>query len=310
MPTESELADKLRAAETRLFEHYGLTHTERFIEVDGTSIRIVEVPATDPSRTPVLLLHGIASVTAAAVPLIPAFDGARIVAIDWPGHGLSGPHRFTPRGDLRRFAERFIDAVADTTGLTTFDLVGHSLGGQFALYYCLTRSERVRRLVLLGAPGAAFAELRPPVSMRLVAFPGVGRRLLSQVVTLAQYKANSAMTLGAGAVDPWPIELVEVGWYASQRQAFVDTLPGLFRCIASVFGVRRSAVIPHDMLATIALPTLLLWGEHDVFVSPEDARPSWSRMPGAELAEIADAGHAPWLNDLDASAAAVRRFLG
>ncbi len=309
MPTEPELAADLRAAETRLFEHYGLSHTERFVDIDGTSVRVVEVPATDPARTPVLLLHGIASVTAAAVPLMPAFDGARIVAIDWPGHGLSGAHHFTPRADLRRFAERFIDAVADATALTEFDLVGHSLGGQFALYYCLSRSERVRRLVLLGAPGAAFRELRPPASMRLVAFPGVGRRVLSQVVSLAQYRSNSAMTLGAGAVDPWPSELVEVGWYASQREAFVETLPGLFRCIASVFGVRRSAVIPHDELAGITLPTLLLWGEFDVFVSPEDARPSWSRMPRAELAEIAGAGHAPWLNDLDQSAAAVRRFL-
>ena len=309
MPTESELAASLRAAETRLFERYGLSHTERFVEVDGTSVRVVEVPATDPTRTPVLLLHGIASVTAAAVPLIPAFDGARIIAIDWPGHGLSGPYRFTPRGDLRDFAERFIDAVADDAGLSSFDLVGHSLGGQFALYYCLTRSDRVRRLLLLGAPGAAFRELNPPTSMRVVAFPGIGRRLLARVVSLEQYRANSAMTLGAGTVDPWPSELVEVGWYASQRHAFVDTLPGLFRCLASIFGVRRSAVIPHETLATITLPTLLVWGTLDVFVSPEDARPSWSRMPGAALADIEGAGHAPWLNDLEQSAAAVRRFL-
>jgi pimeloyl-ACP methyl ester carboxylesterase len=311
MDTETELEGRFRDAEKRLLDGYGLTYTERFIEVLGTRVRVVDIPATRDGAAlpPVILLHGIASVTAAAAPLLPAFGGARIIAPDWPGHGLSGPHEFRPRDDLRAFARAVIDAVADDAGVTRFDLVGHSLGGQFALYYTLARPQRVRRLVLLGAPGAAFAELHPPAGMRIVALPGVGRRLLSRAVTLEQYRANSAMTLGAGAVDPWPPELVEVGWYASQRRAFVDTLPGLFRSIASIFGVRRSAVIPHDELAIITTPTLLLWGDRDVFVTPERARPSWGRMPAAVLADIRNAGHAPWLNDLSASSTALRTFL-
>lgn len=310
MDTEATLESTLRDAETRLLEGYGLDHAERFVDVVGTRVRVVDIPATGrgTSLPPVVLLHGIASVTAAAAPLIPAFGGARIIAPDWPGHGLSGSYAFSSRTDLRHFARAVIDAVADDAGLDRFDLVGHSLGGQFALYFCLTRAERVERLVLLGAPGTAFAELRPPLGMRLVALPGIGR-LLSRPVTLDRYRANSAMTLGPGAVDPWPPELVEVGWYASRRSAFIETLPGLFRCLASVFGVRRSAVITPADLATIALPTLLLWGDRDVFVTPEQARPSWGRMPGAVLAEIRDAGHAPWLNDLDSSSVALRTFL-
>ncbi|MDP3209685.1 MAG: alpha/beta hydrolase, partial [Rhodoglobus sp.] len=273
----------------------------------GTDIRVVEVPG-DASKTPVLLLHGIASVTAAAIPLIPAFDGARVIALDWPGHGLSGPHRFTTRTDLRAFAVEVIDAVADAYGLDSFDIVGHSLGGQFALYYCLSRAERVRRMVLVGAPGAAFEEMRPPAGMRAVAFPGVGAWLLRRPVTREQYGANSAQTLGPGAVDPWPAELVDVGYLASLRRAFHETLPGLFRAIARFSGMRRGVAIPHEQLATITVPTLFLWGDKDVFLSPEDARPSWSAMPGAQLVEVS-AGHAPWLNKPEESAEAVRAFL-
>ena len=36
-------------------------------------------------------------------------------------------------------------------------------------------------------------------------------------------------------------ELVDVGWYASQRQAFIDSLPSYYRALTSAFGVRRSA---------------------------------------------------------------------
>ena len=307
MSDEQSIAADLRASESRLYEHFGLRHTERFVDAAGTSIRVVEVPG-DPTKTPVLLLHGIASVTAAAIPLIPAFDGATVIAPDWPGHGLSGPYKFGPRTDLRAFSVEVIDAVADAYGLEKFDIVAHSLGGQFALYYCLTRSERVRRLVLPGAPGAAFVEMMPPSGMRLVAIPGVGALLLRRPVTYEQYRANSAMTLGHGTVDPWPAELVEVGYDASLRRSFHETLPGLFRAIARFGGVRAGVAIPHSELATIPVPTLFVWGDEDVFLSPEGARGSITSIPNSTLVEL-HAGHAPWLNKPEESAAAVREFL-
>lgn len=313
-PTESELAAALRADETALYAEYGFAPTERFLHVEvpdavGVDVRVVTIPGSRPGATPVLLLHGIASVTAAAIPLIPAFDGAPVIAVDWPGHGLSGAFPFGPRSDLRAFAAAVIDAA--TEGLDSFDIVAHSLGGQFALYYCsadsLGQRPRVRRLVLPGVPGAVFSNLTPPVGMRLAAIPGLGRAFLAPV-PLEQYRANSAMTLGPGAVDPWPPELVSVGWYASRREAFRETLPGLFRSIASVFGVRRKAVLTPDALATVATPTLFVWGDKDVFMTPAAGRPSWSRMPHAELVEVRG-GHAPWLNAPEESAAAVREFL-
>lgn len=312
---ESVLADSLRADETRLYAEYGFVPSEGFVHVEvdsggesqGVDVRVVSIPG-DEAKIPVLLLHGVASVTAAAIPLIPSFGGAPVVAIDWPGHGLSGAFRFGARSDLRGFAVRVIDAVADATGLERFDIVAHSLGGQFALYYCQARPGRVRRLVLPGVPGAAFAQLSPPLGMRLAAIPGLGRALIKPV-SLEQYRTNSAMTLGAGAVDPWPPELVSVGWFASRRAAFAETLPGLFRSIASVFGVRAGAVIPAESLAAITTPTLFVWGDKDVFMTPAAGRPSWSRMPHAEIVEVTG-GHAPWLNSPEETGAAVREFLG
>ncbi|CAN5406639.1 alpha/beta hydrolase [soil metagenome] len=296
-----------RAAEVRLYAHYGLTSTERYIQAAGTTIRVVEV-AGDPALTPVLLLHGAASVTAAAIPLIPAFNGARVIALDWPGHGLSGPLRLGGSTDLRALAIEIVDAVADAFALDKFDVVAHSLGGQLALYYALAKPDRVRRLVLLGAPGAAFGGLKAAGGFGPLAIPFVGALILRIPVSREQYGKNSALTLGEGTVDQWPRELVDVGWFASRRSAFKRTIPGLFRAIVGRGVVRPGIGVSVEELAAVGIPTLFVWGTHDVFASPADAREWIDAVPGAKLVEL-DAGHAPWLNKPEEAAAAVSAFL-
>src|SRR5690606_41323414 len=61
-------------------------------------LHVIELAGDD--RVPVVLLHGMAAVTAAAVPLIPAFGGRRVIAPDWPGHGLSDATTI-PRDSIR-----------------------------------------------------------------------------------------------------------------------------------------------------------------------------------------------------------------
>jgi pimeloyl-ACP methyl ester carboxylesterase len=318
VPSESELAASYRADETRLLAEYGLTASERMVTApDGVELHTIDIPG-DPSRPPILLLHGAASVTAAAIPLIPAFDGRRVIAPDWPGHGLSGPATFGP-DDLRERAVGWLQAVVDAYGLApppgrgggtpTFDLVGHSMGGQFALYYSLAHPEKVRKLILLGAPGAAFREMKAPFAFRLIALPWIGRGAFSREVTLEQYGANSALTLGKGTVDAWPPELVSVGWYASQREAFKSTLPFYYPAITGFFGTRRASTVQHDELATLRMPVLGLWGDEDVFLTPERGAPSARAIPNFEEV-VLHAGHAPWLNKPEESATAVRSFLG
>lgn len=307
MPTETEIAAEFRAAETRLLTHFGLTATERMLDAGDTQLRVIDIPG-DPARSPVLLLHGIASVTAAAAPLIPGFDGRRVIALDWPGHGLSSATTLR-RHDIRTAPVRWLQAVIDAYDLERFDLVGHSMGGQFALYYALAHPERVRTLTLLGAPGAAFAEMHPPTGMRVMALLGVAGRMLRRAVTRAQYGANSAMTLGLGAVEPWPSKLVDCGYLASQREAFVTSLPSYFKAIASPLGVRRSAVVTTTQLATLPMPVLLLWGDADVFLTLARAPGSIAAIPDAAVVELRG-GHAPWLNAPDEACTAMTRFLG
>ena len=295
-----------RAAEERLLAHYGLTRTERFVELptEGTRLHVIEVPGDD--RVPVLLLHGMAAVTAAAIPLIPAFGGRRVIAPDWPAHGLSGPATLTP-DELRSAPVRWIDAVLDDAGVERAHLVAHSMGAQFSLYDALARPDRVASLTILGAPGAAFPGMTFPIGFRLMAIPGL-RSLVFRPVSREQYGRNSALTLGPGAVDPWPRELVDVGWLASLRPEFRETARVLVRAFSTNWGVRRDARLTDAELASLRVPVLALLGDRDVFLTPERARASLDRIPGSRTVVVAG-GHAPWLNRPEESAATVSGFL-
>ena len=72
--------------------------------------------------------------------------------------------------------------------------------------------------------------------------------------------------------------------------------------------VRPGIGVTVEELAGLGIPTLLLWGDMDVFASPADAREWIDALPDATLVEL-DAGHAPWLNKPEESAAAVSAFL-
>ena len=305
---------RIRAAEKTLAAHYGRTPNEHLARTaTGLEVRIVEYPAlststADAALPPILLLHGIASVTAVAMPLVGALPNRRILAVDWPGHGLSGLSVLLKGADLRAHVVAVLDAVLGEFKIELVDLVGHSLGGQFGLYFSLARPERVRRLVLLGAPGAGFGEVRPVIAMRMLSVPVLGTAILGLSTSSAAYVRNSEGLLGKGALDGYPDEIVEIGYLASQRSDFAPSVASMFRSLITPFAVRQEVPVSHAELTTLRVPVLMIWGDADVFLAPDNGRASFDAIPDAELLEVTG-GHAPWLNDLDRVGLAVSAFL-
>jgi pimeloyl-ACP methyl ester carboxylesterase len=57
------------------------------------------------------------------------------------------------------------------------------------------------------------------------------------------------------------------------------------------------------------MPVLLLWGDEDPNGGESVARAFASRLPNATLEVIRQAGHAPWIDELDLCADRTRAFL-
>jgi pimeloyl-ACP methyl ester carboxylesterase len=122
------------------------------IRIAPTTSTPSEVPRPDPTRPPVLLLHGYMA-TRGSLHLLERRLSER-------GY-LVLTYRIGPLplnlGGIREAAgviARKVEALIDQTPVRAVNVVGHSMGGLVGLYYVkqLGGRDRVRKLVLLGSP--------------------------------------------------------------------------------------------------------------------------------------------------------------
>ena len=52
-------------------------------------------------------------------------------------------------------------------------------------------------------------------------------------------------------------------------------------------------------LGGLSCPALVVWGRHDPYIPPAFGRAYAERLPNAELVELGDAGHWPWIDRPD-----------
>lgn len=306
---KDDIDARIRADEAKLLAQYGLTPTEHMMAVGpaGERVRVVEIGADRPGM-PVVLLHGITSVNAVAYPLLEHLSTRRVIAVDWLGHGLSDPFVLHKGVDLVPYVATVISGVLDTLGIDVVDLVGHSMGAQFSLYYAMARPERVRRIVTLGAPGGAFAEVDPPVVFKVASIPVLGRAALAMPMSPKRLRRINDSLLGPTAVDGHPQELIEVAYLATRRRYAARSIASFFHRFITPFSVRPDVPITHAQLGTITKPVLLVWGDQDVILTPVDAAASIQAIPESTLFTVVG-GHAPWLDEPDACGKRIAEFL-
>ena len=108
----------------------------------------------------VIALHGWLDNAASFVPIAEYLKDMRIIALDMPGHGKS-QHRNGV--NAYHFIDYATDVIlaADALKLTTFSLLGHSLGAGVAGVICSVIPERIKRLAMVEglAPVTGEAEI-------------------------------------------------------------------------------------------------------------------------------------------------------
>jgi pimeloyl-ACP methyl ester carboxylesterase len=291
--------------ESSVYALRGLQPTSRVIDVTPGQMHIrgVEVGAGDP----VLFLHGFSLTTAHWAPLMSGLPEYRCVGIDQPGHAGSSGVDFTGT-DLRRWYRDTLVAVLDKMAIDRVHVVGHSQGAMAGLFLALDEPERVRSLVVIGTPAVAFgARLN---QMRLLARRRVGRILLGMPKPRRGYLKILADTIGAPAVAALPPELIQANYLAVQRRGFGLTVSTYLReMFAGIDAEPARYALPDSELARIAVPVLVLWGEHDGDNNNlTQARTRTELIPGAHF-EIVPGGHEPWIDDLDSCSSAIGQFL-
>jgi pimeloyl-ACP methyl ester carboxylesterase len=198
---------------------------------------------------------------------------ATVVAWDEPGCGASDD---ADDADLTDLAHA-LAAVVETVGPA--HVLGFSWGGTLVLELWRQRPDLVRSLVFADTYAGWRGSLPPAEVAARVA---VGAEVPD---------------LFAGEPSPEAVALLD--------EMAADTRPGTVRRNIALMAVADLT----DVLTTITVPTLLLWGEYDVRSTLGVARQFEEAVAGARLQLLPDAGHVAHLEQPAAFTAAVRDWV-
>ena len=220
----------------------------------------------------VLLVMGLAYPAAMWFRLVPALaEGHRVIRVDNRGAGRTGDVPGAPY-TVETMAGDCL-AVLDAAGVDTAAVVGISMGGLIAQEIALTAPERVRSLCLIAThPGIAHAVMNPQAMAMLMQRGPMTPREAAE----ASIPYNYAPGTPRGRIEEdWAVRLP----LAATNEGYLAQVVGSSRWDG------------YDRLAGISAPTLVVHGELDALVPPENGRTIAGRIPGAELVMMPKANH-------------------
>jgi pimeloyl-ACP methyl ester carboxylesterase len=263
------------------------------VDVGGLSIAVED--AGDPTRIPLLMVHGFTGHRDDFAGVREALASDRRVLVpDLPGHGDSGR---TGRVDDYTFARAVAGLVAllDVLGVERAHLLGHSMGGMLALRLVLAHPGRVVSLVAMSTAPDAPANVRGDALARPAAFAReAGMSALQEKVERRARQQS----------DPVRARWAETYW-RHHRRRYRAMDPAAYAGFAHAMGHQEPVT---SRLGEIRCPTLVIVGEADAAFLPGAAALERG-IPGARRVTLPDAGHHPHQEARQAWLAVVRTHL-
>jgi pimeloyl-ACP methyl ester carboxylesterase len=224
-------------------------------------------PRSGSAKLPMLFVHGVGSTAAIWDYQLEPFGADRLcAAIELRGNGTLKPDPDPATIDRERYA-RDVLAVADALGADRFVLVGCSLGGAVAFEVWRRSRERIAGMVFLGA----FAR-----------YPD-GKRYAEQICAQAR-EMGDMRAFGE-------VRASKLGLPAARLRETIEqyACKSLECFLASTRATWTGDYA--DLLASIDVPVLVAYGEHDSVAPIERSAEIASGISGARLVCVPGAGH-------------------
>lgn len=275
---------------------------KRFIDIDGLQVHCRILGSGSPA---LLFLHGsFLSLRSWRLVFDRLAEQNTVAAIDRPAFGstsrpvpLSGKlNPYTPEGQAD-----LVPALLDRLNIPDAVLVGNSTGGTIALLTALRHPARVKGLVLAdpmvysGYATSEFPSWLYPV-FRTIA--PLGAVMAGVMIRLAFSKLHRTFLHDEGLLDRdlldgYRSDLMQGNW----GRAFWELLLG------------SHDLMLEKQLGSIAMPSLVMTGDHDRMVKPDETIRLSRELPGAELYIVPGCGHLPQEEKPDLFINAVSAFL-
>jgi pimeloyl-ACP methyl ester carboxylesterase len=252
------------------------------VMVDGVSTFFRRVPG---EGAPVVFVHGNPTHSEDWQPFLERIPGPAL-AFDLPGWGRSArpsPTEFDySMNGLARFVKRFLQRMA----VDQHSLVVHDWGA-VALIAAQDYPRRIRRLAIVNAvpllPGYRWHR-----TARIWRTPGLGE-LSNRLWTRWALDVGLRESRGdRGRHDPAFVDMI---W----EHLDLGTLTAVLRLYRSADPDRLAAA--GERLGSITAPSLVVWGCRDRYLPSKFGRAYAAPLPNAELYELTNAGHWPWIEE-------------
>jgi pimeloyl-ACP methyl ester carboxylesterase len=205
--------------------------------------------------------------------------GREIILFDNAGVGRSGGTAPATIDAMAADAVRFIDGL----GLTTIDLLGHSMGGETAQLITVTRPDLVRRLILVGTGprgGFSIARQAPEVGPLFLKRDELGDDMWLPLLFAPSKESQAA---GRGFI-------ARIQARTEDRDIPVsDETRTAYRAAATAWGA--APLDDFAYLRGITQPTLVVNGSDDVVIPTVNSYQLYQHLPDAELWLLPDSGH-------------------
>ncbi len=268
------------------------TPPSQFVEIVGLRVHLRDTGPRD--APPLILLHGFGS-SLHTWDSWASFleDHYRVIRLDLPGFGLTGPDPTGDYTDAR--ANTVLLALMDKLGVAKATIIGHSMGGRIAWGFAAHHQDRVSRLVLISPDGYASEGI---VYGQKQDVPQM-MRTLPYTLPDVMFRPNVELSYGD------PSHLTELNY-----QTYHDMMlaPGVRAAIVARMG---QVVLPDPvpLLRSIMVPTLLLWGREDQMIPHSNAADYLAALPNATLESLPGLGHVPFEELPEASVQPLLAFL-
>ena len=284
----------------------GVPLRERHVSVQGVSLRVVEAgPADGPL---VVLLHGFPEFWYGWRHQIPALarGGYRVLAPDQRGYGASGKPAGVGAYRMETLALDVVELIRHAGAERAHAVIGHDWGAAVAWWVAIAHPERLERLAVLNVPHPSRSVMKSALRKRpgqlrkswyIFAFqlPGIPERLLG-------WRRGRLLKANLRGKDRSSFTKEDLERY---REAWAQ--PGGLTGMLNWYRAMLRYPPRNKGSNRVTVPTLILWGEQDRYLSKELAPLSLAKCERGRLEIFPDATH--WLQH-DEAEAVNRELLG
>lgn len=261
---------------------------EKFMMAGETALHICD---SEKGEKCVVLLHGYLESLMVWEDFIPhLYKQLRVVTLDLPGHGIS-----VVNGECHTM-EYLADVVADlmvSLGVERYTVVGHSMGGYVALAVAEKYADRLDGVVLLSSTPNPDTDEKRENRRREIELVKSGKKdLLARVAPEAGFAV-----VNRPRMKDYIADLTEQV-HLTEEEGIVALLNGMIE--------RKDQ---NEMLQKSAVRQLFILGKQDGYIPMEVAEAMVARHPQAEVAWLEESGHMGFLEQPEACAEALLKFM-